>query len=85
VVYWKWVGGCMDNFKDNRSLYQQLEDLKEAKKILYSAIHNNFYNEMVRQGLYLKVAKVNKKIDYIRYLMKKEKRARAKDEKGTKI
>ena len=75
----------MDNFKDNRSLYQQLEDLKEAKKILYSAIHNNFYNEMVRQGLYLKVAKVNKKIDYIRYLMRKEKRERAKDEKGTKI
>lgn len=75
----------MDNFKDNRSLYQQLEDLKEAKKILYSAIHNNFYNEMVRQGLYLKVAKVNKKIDYIRYLMKKEKKEQAKNEKGTKV
>ena len=68
----------MDNFKDNRSLYQQLEDLKEAKKILYSAIHNNFYNDMVRQGLYVKVAKVNKKIDYIRYLMKKEKKEQAK-------
>ena len=75
----------MDNFKDNRSLYQQLEDLKEAKKILYSAIHNNFYNEMVRQGLYVKVAKVNKKIDYIRYLMKKEKKEQMKNEKGTKI
>lgn len=75
----------MDNFKDNRSLYQQLEDLKEAKKILYSAIHNNFYNEMVRQGLYLKVAKVNKKIDYIRYLMRKEKKEQAKNEKGTKV
>ena len=75
----------MDNFKDNRSLYQQLEDLKEAKKILYSAIHNNFYNEMVRQGLYLKVAKVNKKIDYIRYLMKKEKKEQMKNEKGTKV
>lgn len=68
----------MDKFKDNRSLYQQLEDLKEAKKILYSAIHNNFYNEMVRQGLYTKVEKVNKKIDYIRYLMKKEKKEQAK-------
>ena len=68
----------MDNFKDDRSLYQQLEDLKEAKKILYSAIHNNFYNEMVRQGLYAKVAKVNKKIDYIRYLMKKEKKEQEK-------
>ena len=68
----------MDKFKDNRSLYQQLEDLKEAKKILYSAIHNNFYNEMIRQGLYLKVEKVNKKIDYIRYLMKKEKKEQAK-------
>lgn len=76
----------MDKYKDNRSLYQQLEDLKEAKKILYSAIHNNFYNEMVRQGLYLKVAQVNKKIDYIRYLMKKEKKERAKDEKkGTEV
>lgn len=75
----------MDNFKDNRSLYQQLEDLKEAKKILYSAIHNNFYNDMVRQGLYVKVAKVNKKIDYIRYLMKKEKKEQAKNEKGTKV
>ena len=68
----------MNNFKDGRSLYQQLEDLKEAKKILYSAIHNNFYNEMIRQGLYLKVEKVNKKIDYIRYLMKKEKKEQAK-------
>lgn len=68
----------MDNFKDNRSLYQQLEDLKEAKKILFSAIHNNFYNEMVRQGLYVKVAKINKKIDYIRYLMKKEKKEQTK-------
>lgn len=68
----------MDNFKDDISLYQQLEDLKEAKKILYSAIHNNFYNEMVRQGLYAKVAKVNKKIDYIRYLMKKEKKEQEK-------
>ena len=75
----------MDKFKDNRSLYQQLEDLKEAKKILYSAIHNNFYNEMVRQGLYLKVAKVNKKIDYIRYLIRKEKKEQEKNEKGTKV
>ena len=76
----------MDKFKDNRSLYQQLEDLKEAKKILYSAIHNNFYNEMIRQGLYAKVAQVNKKIDYIKYLMKKEKKERAKDEKkGTEV
>lgn len=75
----------MNKFKDNRSLYQQLEDLKEAKKILYSAIHNNFYNEMLRQGLYLKVEKVNKKIDYIRYLMKKEKKEQAKNEKGTKV
>lgn len=75
----------MDKFKDNRSLYQQLEDLKEAKKVLYSAIHNNFYNEMVRQGLYLKVEKVNKKIAYIRYLMKKEKKEQMKNEKGTKV
>ena len=75
----------MDKFKDNRSLYQQLEDLKEAKKILYSAIHNNFYNDMIRQGLYVKVAKVNKKIEYIRYLMKKEKKEQEKNEKGTKI
>lgn len=75
----------MDKFKDNRSLYQQLEDLKEAKKILYSAIHNNFYNDMVRQGLYEKVAKVNKKMDYIRYLIKKEKKEQEKNEKGTKV
>lgn len=75
----------MDNFKDNRNLYEQLEDLKEAKKILYSAIHNNFYNDMIRQGLYVKVAKVNKKIEYIRYLMKKEKKEQAKNEKGTKV
>lgn len=75
----------MDKFKDNRSLYQQLEDLKEAKKILYSAIHNNFYNEMVRQGLYTKVAVVNKKIDYIKYLMRKEKKEQEKNEKGTKV
>lgn len=75
----------MDNLKDNRSLYEQLEDLKEAKKILYSAIHNNFYNDTIRQGLYVKVSKVNKKIDYIKYLMKKEKKERAKDETGTKI
>ena len=75
----------MDKFKDNRSLYQQLEDLKEAKKILYSAIHNNFYNEMVRQGLYAKVAVVNKKIDYIKYLMRKEKKEQEKNEKGTKV
>lgn len=63
----------MDKFKDNRSLYQQLEDLKEAKKILYSAIHNNFYNSVIRQGLYEKVKKVDKKINNIRYLIKKEK------------
>ena len=75
----------MDNFKDNRSLYQQLEDLKEAKKILYSAIHNNFYNDMIRQGLYVKVAKVNKKIDYIKYLMKKEKKEQMKNEKRSKV
>ena len=68
----------MNKFKDNRSLYQQLEDLKEAKKILYSAIHYNFYNDMIRQGLYVKVTKVNKKIDYIRYLIKKEKKEQAK-------
>lgn len=72
-------------FKEQRSLYQQLEDLKEAKKILYSAIHNNFYNDMVRQGLYEKVAKVNKKIDYIKYLMKKERKEQMKNEKGTKV
>ncbi|MGN1301524.1 MAG: hypothetical protein ACI4U9_03260 [Clostridia bacterium] len=72
-------------FEDNRSLYQQLEDLKEAKKILYSAIHNNFYNDSIRQGLYEKVMKVNKKMDYIRYLIKKEKKEQAKNEKGTKI
>ena len=75
----------MDKFKDNRSLYQQLEDLKEAKKILYSAIHNNFYNDMIRQGLYVKVAKVNKKIEYIKYLMKKEKKEQMKNEHGTKV
>ena len=41
---------------------------------------------MIRQGLYAKVAQVNKKIDYIKYLMKKEKRERAKDEKkGTEV
>ena len=85
MVYWRWVGGCMDKFKDNRSLYQQLEDLKEAKKILYSAIHNNFYNDMIRQGLYVKVAKVNKKIEYIKYLMKKEKKEQMKNEHGKKV
>ena len=72
-------------FEDNRSLYQQLEDLKEAKKILYSAIHNNFYNDCIRQGLYEKVMKVNKKMDYVRYLIKKEKKEQSKNEKGTKI
>lgn len=70
-----------NNFKETRSLYQQLEDLKEAKKILYSAIHNNFYNDMIRQGLYEKVDKVNKQINNIRYLMKKEKEMNEKRSK----
>ena len=70
-----------NNLKETRSLYQQLEDLKEAKKILYSAIHNNFYNDMIRQGLYEKVDKVNKQIKNIRYLMKKEKEMNEKRSK----
>lgn len=75
----------MNNFNDNRSLYQQMEDLKEAKKILYSAIHNNFYNDMLRHGLYEKVNKINKKIDCIKYLMKKEAKEQKKNEERPKI
>ena len=68
-------------YKETRSVYQQLEDLKEAKKILYSSIHNNFYDPVLRNGLYLKVDKINKKIASLKYLMKKEREYNEKRKK----
>lgn len=52
--------------KKINDLYTQLRDLKEGKKVLENAMHNNYYNKDVYSGLYEKLKKLMMKINYVK-------------------
>ena len=56
-------------------LYSELKDLQEGKKILESAMHNNFYNRKVYYALFSKLNKQIEKINEKKEELKKEKSA----------
>lgn len=55
-------------------LYDELENLKEGKKILERAMHNNFYNRTNYDRLFQKLNKLNEKIKLTKEELAKEKR-----------
>ena len=54
-------------------LYNQLEDLKEGKKVLERAMHHSFYNREIYDRLFLKLDKLNEKIRVTKEELAKEK------------
>lgn len=69
----------LNNFDKKQDLYKKLDELKEAREFLKTAIHHNFYNRLATDRLYEKFKDVNRKIEKVRYLIKKE---QLKDEKS---
>ena len=47
-------------------LYNKLKDRQEAKKIIESAMHHNYYNRAVYDGLFKKLHKVLDEIEQIK-------------------
>lgn len=64
----------IEHNKKLNDLYTQLEDLKEARRVIQNAIHNNFYNRTVADGLYNKLQIVNERIKKLRLEIKEEKK-----------
>ena len=59
--------------KKINDLYSRLQDLKEGKKILERAMHNNFYNRTIYDQLFHKLDKVNAQIKVIKIELMKYK------------
>lgn len=56
------------------SLYAKLQDLKECKKVLERAMHNNYYNRAVYDQLFVKLKKINSEIKILKQVIIKEKK-----------
>lgn len=56
------------------SLYAKLQDLKECKKVLERAMHNNYYNRPVYDKLFAKLKNINAEIKLLKQLIIKEKK-----------
>ena len=54
-------------------LYTRLQDLKEGKKILESAMHKNFYNRPIYDQLFHKLDKIIVQINQTKKELAKEK------------
>lgn len=61
-----------EHHKKLTNLYNELEKLKEAKKVIQDAIHYNFYNKTVTHGLYDRIETINKKIKFVRAQIEQE-------------
>lgn len=59
--------------KKINELYNQLQDLKEGRKVLERAMHHNFYNKTIYNKLFEKLTLQNEKIKQIQKEITKEK------------
>lgn len=60
------------------SLYAKLQDLKECKKVLERAMHNNYYNRPVYDKLFAKLKNINIQIKELKMEIIKEKKENEK-------
>lgn len=59
--------------KNLNALYSKLRDLNDGKKIIEKAMHYNYYNRTIYDGLFHKLNNVNSQIKSTRREIAKEK------------
>lgn len=59
--------------KKINDMYSRLQNLKECKKIIERAMHNNYYNRPVYDRLFIKLKKVIAQINELKQEIIKEK------------